>query len=72
MLLAEPPASLHAALDIVARWARDWGMRVNTSAGKTEVMVLPARGAPAPPPYEPGWTVDGVALNVTQSYDYLG
>jgi hypothetical protein len=72
VLLAETPASLQAALDIVARWARDWGMRVNTSAGKTEVMVLPARGAPAPPPYEPGWTVDGVALNVTQSYDYLG
>ena len=72
VLLADTAASLQSALDIVAGWAHDWGMRVNTNPGKTDVMIIPALGQPAPPPPEGGWVVDGVALNVTMTYDYLG
>ena len=55
-LLAETPASLQVALEIIARWARDWGMRVNTSAGKTEVTdgtALQSCGTQEVPPYVP-------------------
>ncbi len=42
-----------AALDLVLDWARDWGMQVNTKAGKTEAMYFPPTFKPGddPSPY---------------------
>ena len=42
VLLASTADSLQAGLNIVSRWAVRWGMEINTSKGKTEIMVFPA------------------------------
>ena len=81
VLLAATPESLQAALDIVGRWAADWGMVVNTSRGKTEVMLFPAEGgtlASVPRPAKGHWTIPSptggppVPIAETESYVYLG
>jgi hypothetical protein len=42
-----------AALDVVLEWARDWGVQVNTKAGKTEAMYFSPSFKPGddPSPY---------------------
>ena len=47
VLAATSPYQLQIALNIVGAWAQQWGMEVNTSKGKTEVMVFPPALTPA-------------------------
>lgn len=39
--IAEVRARLQQVLDIIADWAADVGLRVNTKPGKTEAMIFP-------------------------------
>lgn len=74
-------AAAQLNLTIVCLWAAAWGMRLNTKPNKTEVMLIPPAGKPAPdlrelPQLDAGPDPDnpGERLRVgwTDKYRYLG
>jgi hypothetical protein len=64
LLLAESPQELQQMLDILHKFANEWGFEVNTN--KTKSMTL--NGAPLEAPV----TFGGRALEAVQQYKYLG
>jgi hypothetical protein len=70
--LASSPAELQLMLQYVKQWADAWGMQLNTSAGKTEAMLVNADAPHAPPQLPPLRLDDGREVQWTPSYRYLG
>ena len=59
-------------LRITLEWSRKWGIPVSTGAGKTEILPLIPRPLRDSVTLPPSITVDGVTIELTTSYKYLG
>ena len=68
VLMAESVSDLQKMLDVVEKFSGDWRMDLNLKKGKTEVMVVGAKKAAAPPVL----FFRGAQVNVTDKYKYLG
>ena len=69
VLLAESAADLQAMLDCAQRYAAQWRFRFNSTAGKSDVVIIDPSPSPVPPPV---FRLGPSVLNIASEYRYLG